>query len=152
MIAKRPPPYVPPQLRTFSNVSPPTADTNFQLVVVSPGLMAATYGHGPFPLSHNFVDIINSTTKLATRHHPTHSTRATRPPQLTLRFPCRISIDCCVLICKMAATLRRRHLPSPIYFLTPLISPLQASEPTTVYTIPTACGLRMALGISGVMI
>jgi hypothetical protein len=53
-ITKRPPPYVSPQLRAFSNVSPPTADTDFQLVVVSPGLMAATYGHGPFPLSHNF--------------------------------------------------------------------------------------------------
>ena len=102
----------------------------------------------PWPLPVDY----NSTTKPATRRPPTHSARAVRPSRLTLRFPCQISIDCCVLICKMAATLRRCHLPSPIYFLTPLISPLQVSEPTTVYAIPTACGLSMALGISSAMI
>ena len=52
----------------------------------------------------------------------------------------------------MAATLRPRHPPSSLYFSTPLISPLQASEPTTANAIPMARGLHMALGSGGAMI
>ena len=37
----------------------------------------------------------------------------------------------------MAATLRPRHPPSSLYFSTPLISPLQASEPTTANSWPS---------------
>jgi len=78
-------PYVPPQSRAFSDV-PPTADTDFWLVDVSPGLMAATYGHGPIPLSLNF-RYFNSTTESTTRRPPTHSSPAACPHGLTLHRP-----------------------------------------------------------------
>jgi hypothetical protein len=48
--------HVPWQSSTFPDV-PPTSATNFWLVVVSPYWMAATYGHGPIPLTLIFCQL-----------------------------------------------------------------------------------------------
>ncbi len=46
---------------------------------------------------------------------PTSSTTAARPP----RLPVQLSIDCCVLICKMAAALMPMHPPLFALFFDP---------------------------------
>jgi hypothetical protein len=100
---------------------PPMADTEFWLVFVSPGLMAATYDHRPIPHSLIFVDLIRRPIR---RHSvpPACSAPATRPPQNPIYRKRRLSNDCCVYNCKMAATLRPWHPPSSVYFSTTLIS------------------------------
>ncbi len=85
-IAKHPP----LQYRALSDVSP-VGDTNFRLVVVSPGIMTATYGHDPIPLSLNFCRF-NLTTEPTTRRPPTRSAIAACRTRITLHHPCWISL------------------------------------------------------------
>ncbi len=71
-------------------------------------------------------------------------------PSHVLPWSCvgRLLFGCCVLNCKMAATLKPRHPPS-LYFLIPLFMPPQTSKSMTANASPTACGLCMALGSGG---
>ncbi len=77
-----PTPYILPQLHAISDV-PSAGDTDFWLVVVSPDLMTATYGHGPIPLSLNFLSIYfdNQTDDTAFPHmfHHSHASVPTLP-------------------------------------------------------------------------
>ena len=77
---KRPPKHVPPRSRAITDVIS-IEDADVRLVVMSLHRVAATYGHGPILLSHNFCRI-NSTTKLTIRRPPTRSAPAARPPRL----------------------------------------------------------------------